>query len=147
MSFDKKTWQKKYNKEYHKGLRRRDPNRKRFDNKTWEREYAREYRKGKRRRGPDQKPLIYKDPRPPNSRHRHTGMTSEQYSAQFLKQEGRCDLCGRPTVPGERLVSDHNHETGENRGLIHVRCNTGIGMFKDDPELLAKAILYLEKYK
>ena len=38
---------------------------------------------------------------------------------------------------------DHNHGTGEFRGFLCDSCNTGLGKFKDDPELLNRAINYL----
>ena len=38
---------------------------------------------------------------------------------------------------------DHNHGTGEFRGFLCDSCNTGLGKFRDDPDLLARAIDYL----
>ena len=38
---------------------------------------------------------------------------------------------------------DHNHGTGEFRGFLCDSCNTGLGKFGDDPDLLARAIEYL----
>lgn len=42
------------------------------------------------------------------------------------------------------LDVDHDHETGEIRGLLCSRCNGGLGLFCDNPSLLKKAIAYLE---
>ena len=39
---------------------------------------------------------------------------------------------------------DHNHETGEFRGILCINCNSMLGMAKDSPRILAKAIGYLE---
>ena len=51
-----------------------------------------------------------------------------------------CSICGSK----ERLHIDHCHITGNVRGLLCHYCNIGIGMFKDKPELLLKAIDYLK---
>ena len=38
---------------------------------------------------------------------------------------------------------DHNHGTDEFRGFLCDSCNTSLGKFRDDPDLLARAIKYL----
>jgi hypothetical protein len=53
---------------------------------------------------------------------------------------GVCQICG----DDERLGVDHCHASGRLRGLLCSRCNTGLGMFRDRPELLAEAIEYLK---
>lgn len=69
---------------------------------------------------------------------------SEPEKFYVLEHEGCCDICGSPpTGRVKRLSIDHDHATGAFRGLLCNLCNTGLGMFKDDPKLLEKAILYL----
>jgi RNase P subunit RPR2 len=60
-----------------------------------------------------------------------------------------CPICKKASIPGvtANLVIDHNHETGNARTWICDSCNTGLGRFKDDIELLKEAINYLKKYK
>ena len=48
-------------------------------------------------------------------------------------------MCGEAGV----LVVDHDHVTGEVRGLVHMGCNVGMGMFADDPDRLEHAGAYL----
>ena len=65
------------------------------------------------------------------------GLTTEQIKE--MKKEG-CALCGTT----KNLHVDHNHNTGEVRGILCTNCNRGIGHLQDSPDLLRKAIAYLE---
>lgn len=56
----------------------------------------------------------------------------------------RCAICFEAPRLGERLAVDHCHETGVVRGLLCRRCNTGIGLLRDDPMVLNAAVAYLE---
>ena len=61
--------------------------------------------------------------------------------ARSLRSGGRtCDICGRT----RKLEVDHNHATGDVRGVLCSRCNGALGQFCDDPVLLQKAIEYLQ---
>lgn len=77
------------------------------------------------------------------------GVTQEWYEQQLEKQNGRCAVCGTED-PGKGLKHfhiDHNHATGEVRGLLCHSCNTGIGLFKEDINLIEKAIEYVNRFK
>ena len=53
------------------------------------------------------------------------GITCGDYWRLFERQGGRCAVCGGR--PGKRrLAVDHDHDTGEIRGLCHVRCQRWI---------------------
>lgn len=73
-----------------------------------------------------------------------TGMTRAR-RAEILREQGhKCAICSALDGVGRaELVVDHDHATGRFRALICHRCNTGIGLFMDDPALLALAIAYL----
>ena len=74
---------------------------------------------------------------------RRYGIDFGQYLALLEFQEGLCAICGKP--PGdEKLAIDHDHATKRVRGLVHRKCNAGIGFFEDDPEKLRDALQYLE---
>jgi hypothetical protein len=69
-------------------------------------------------------------------------ITIEEYDIILAKHNGVCAICGNPPN-GRRLAVDHNHTTGEVRGLLCYKCNTGLGCFNDSLGILAKAIEYL----
>jgi hypothetical protein len=72
------------------------------------------------------------------------GITPEQYASMLAKQCDVCAICHRPES-GKRkyLCVDHNHETGQVRGLLCPSCNIALGKFQDDPIRLSRAIQYL----
>lgn len=80
------------------------------------------------------------------------GITPEVYEALHLAQGGLCRICRQPEsekiakgrATTRRLSVDHDHATGTLRGLLCRACNRALGGFKDDPELLLAAAVYLE---
>ena len=60
----------------------------------------------------------------------------------------KCAICGATQSDASKaeLSIDHDHETGKIRGVLCGNCNNGLGRFKDDIDLLRKAVSYLEKY-
>lgn len=75
------------------------------------------------------------------------GITSEQYDEMLKKQKGLCRICGGVNKSGRRLHIDHDHSTGAIRDLLCFGCNGGLGGFKDNQELLFKAIQYLNRHR
>ena len=73
------------------------------------------------------------------------GITPERYEEILKLQNGVCYICS-DTVKSRRgkLHVDHDHSTGEVRGLLCINCNRGLGNFRDSIELLKKAIEYLD---
>jgi hypothetical protein len=102
-----------------------------------DRDYAREYAEA------------HKDERRAYYYERKFGVTIAEYEAMLAAQGGRCAVCRNPEKRGRRgggtklLAVDHDHETGQVRGLVCHDCNTGLGMFLEDPELLERAAEYL----
>lgn len=63
-------------------------------------------------------------------------------------QAGVCDICAEPLarrMGGYAL--DHNHATGQLRGLLCNPCNVGIGNFREEPKIFAAALAYLEQHR
>jgi hypothetical protein len=78
--------------------------------------------------------------------HYRYGITIDDYLAMVRKQGDRCAICGT-TDPGcgnSRWAVDHCHDELKVRGLLCMSCNTGLGYYRDDPELLRAAAAYIE---
>jgi len=76
------------------------------------------------------------------------GITLKDYNSLILKQKGKCLICGIPQEDLKQgLHVDHDHKTGEIRGLLCGSCNGGLGLFKDNIILLRKAIKYIKNSK
>jgi hypothetical protein len=77
---------------------------------------------------------------------RKRGVDPEQALAALCEHDGLCALCGTNN-PGTKKgwAVDHCHATGKVRGILCIGCNTGLGGFKDDPNLLRKAAEYLKR--
>ncbi len=78
------------------------------------------------------------------------GITVADVEAMHADQGGVCAICGCPETAVDKrsetkrtLSIDHCHETGGVRGLLCGKCNTGLGMFRDNIDLMASAISYL----
>lgn len=58
-----------------------------------------------------------------------------------------CPVCKKRTIAGvtSKVVLEHDHHTGKPGGWICDSCNTGLGRFKDDVELLKNGIEFLKK--
>lgn len=103
---------------------------------TYSRKYGARYRKNPKN----------KETRWSKQLQRYYGITLVEYNTLLDKQGHCCALCGQGEMEdgaGKRLAVDHNHTTGEIRGLLCSACNRGIGMLKENVAVLRKAIEYL----
>ncbi|MFX0614056.1 endonuclease VII domain-containing protein [Escherichia coli] len=75
------------------------------------------------------------------------GITLECYRNMLKAQNEVCAICGKVNGCGKALAVDHDHETGKVRALLCANCNVGIGLLKDDPNVLKKAYEYLFAHK
>jgi hypothetical protein len=75
-------------------------------------------------------------------RERVLGVSQDDYLRMFTKQQGRCGICRRRlySTRYKAFAVDHDHKTGRIRGLLCGNCNTGLGMFREDPIALQRAI-------
>lgn len=87
------------------------------------------------------------------------GLTLTEYDALPCDPGQACSVCGVPperprngrfkngstAATTKRLAIDHCHVTDRIRGFLCTQCNQAIGLAADDPELLRKMALYLER--
>lgn len=74
------------------------------------------------------------------------GLSPGNYSDMLEAQEYVCAIC-QGIDENKFLAVDHCHETGKVRGLLCLKCNTGLGYFRDNVYSLKKAAKYLEKFR
>lgn len=95
------------------------------------------------------------------SRARRLGLTYDQYLAKG-EPSPTCEICGvtagdprngmhrsgsSPEAKPKRLSIDHDHSTGQRRGMLCGHCNRAIGLAGDDPARLRKMARYIEKHR
>lgn len=64
-----------------------------------------------------------------------------------INEPFECPICLKRTIAGitSKVVLEHDHHSGKVRGWVCDSCNTGIGRFKDDKEILKRAIKFIKK--
>jgi hypothetical protein len=73
------------------------------------------------------------------------GITPEELVHKYEEQEESCAICNSQISLSDSAI-DHNHKTGEFRGVLCKQCNRALGMFKDSPKILKNALEYLNDF-
>lgn len=82
------------------------------------------------------------------------GITVQDLQKMYIDQDFRCAICREPCEVYKNLSIDHDHKCCSSRarscgkcvrGLLCAKCNHGLGSFRDNPEFLRRAIVYLSK--
>lgn len=68
----------------------------------------------------------------------------EEFEARARAQGYKCAVCGEK--PAGSLHLDHDHATGEHRGLLCRSCNVLIGHARESPAILEAAKQYLFRH-
>jgi hypothetical protein len=71
------------------------------------------------------------------------GLEKGEYAQLYAFQGGLCALCRRATGASRRLSVDHDHATGDVRGLLCRPCNTLLGHARDKLSFFRRCISYL----
>jgi hypothetical protein len=78
------------------------------------------------------------------------GWTAEAFEQSIKEQNNKCAICGRTLDRKSQHLSpaaDHEHvHPPKPRGVLCGQCNVGLGSFQDDPNVLKKAVAYLNKW-
>ena len=80
---------------------------------------------------------------------RKYNLTPDQLQKMIDEQNGVCTICKDPKCQSKnkKLCVDHNHKTGRVRGILGQKCNSAIGMVRENPEILKRIIMYLFKHE
>ena len=76
-----------------------------------------------------------------NQKLKKYGLKIDEYYKLVYIQDGKCAICKKKIE-----AIDHNHTTGNVRGLLCNKCNLGLGHFNDNIKLVQKALDYLYKF-
>lgn len=72
-------------------------------------------------------------------------LSADQFENMLKAQDYKCDICHIDLKSYSAV--DHDHRTGNVRGILCRKCNLGLGTFKDNIASIENAIKYLEKYE
>lgn len=102
--------------------------------------------------------IEYRKNRPEYSRRRRNtqlkglyGITLNEFEKRVELNGNKCEICSQIFIKDSKGLLkasvDHNHITGEIRGIICNTCNLTLGRIKEDKQVLINMIQYLEKYE
>lgn len=83
------------------------------------------------------------------------GISVEEAASRLADQDGRCAICGVEAASIDRAFAvDHDHSCCSGpkscgkclRGILCHSCNLALGGFRDNADLLRKALAYVERY-
>lgn len=150
--FDRKEWHRKWRLAHPEYSREwREKNREKAN------EYSRAYRaknphkvKETNQKQRERRKTWTKEQRRDKQRKYAFGIPEGWFAEQLQKQGGVCAICGNPSEVADSMKRDlhvdHDHKTGQVRGLLCGKCNPMLGLVDDSISLLEKAIEYLKKH-
>lgn len=73
------------------------------------------------------------------------GIDQQEFNKMLKNQGKKCGICSRKPKGKEIFHVDHDHDTGKVRGILCNHCNRGLGLLRDNEEIVASALKYLRK--
>lgn len=74
---------------------------------------------------------------------RKYSLSVEEYAWMLNSQDGKCASC-RDVLGLDKFTHvDHDHETGDIRGILCNGCNTALGLLKDSEDRICNLLNYL----
>ena len=74
------------------------------------------------------------------------GINISKYNQMLSAQNGGCAICNEVNKNGRRLHVDHDHETGEIRGLLCHGCNAALGLLKENLGVVLGMAEYIRRH-
>jgi rubredoxin len=74
-------------------------------------------------------------------------MDQAEFDKLLADQDNRCGLCETPNPGPKGWHVDHDHGSGEVRGILCNPCNVALGLFRDNPYTIQMALIYLRPRK
>lgn len=72
------------------------------------------------------------------------GISLNEYESMLDEQNGVCYICFEKD--SVKLAVDHNHKTGEVRKLLCKKCNTAIGLLREDTKIIENVLNYIKLF-
>ena len=87
-------------------------------------------------------------------RYKKYGVTISELQTRLKNQHGTCAICLTSISLEARAKEDalssahvdHNHTTGQVRGILCRKCNHALGLVREDPSILHSMLNYLKAY-
>jgi len=106
-------------------------------------------RQALRKRGLKRPLGVSKEPnyRREKRRSRSYGLSSISFKTMYDAQNGKCGICfNNMEFLAKTTCVDHDHDNGNIRGILCMKCNLGLGHFEDNIEKMKSAIEYIKKH-
>ena len=79
-------------------------------------------------------------------------MSIHEYKEMYDRQKGLCEICQNPMDANNKssidksCYVDYNHKTNKVRALLCRPCNAAIGLLKENPTIIQRALEYINKH-